>query len=46
MARRELMLAAREAELRGESAPLLPPGMVRPGENSGASLTRLLALAK
>lgn len=46
MARRELMTAAREAELRGETMPLLAPGMVRPGENSGASLTRLLALAK
>ncbi len=46
MARAELMVAAREADQRGETMPLLPAGMVRPGENSGASLTRLLALAK
>ena len=43
--RAELLAAAKEAERRGETAALLP-GMVRPGENSGASLTRLLGLAK
>ena len=46
IARRDMAEAAREAERRGETEPLLAPGMVRPGENSGASLTRLLGLAK
>jgi hypothetical protein len=45
IARRDMAEAAREAERRGETEPLLAPGMVRPGENSGASLTRLLGLA-